>query len=80
MKIVTELQKAIEEGYTVVCDFAEGCVFYCSEPHKSFFISQVTISPRPCLETQTIVYRIKFPDGVKGVALIDFQEDDCSLY
>ena len=80
MKITTELQIAIKDGYFVAFQFLNGQVCNCSNPNERHFISKVTISPRPCLPTQTIVYRIMLPGGIKGFAILDFQEDDGSLY
>jgi hypothetical protein len=80
MKITTELHNAIKDGYFIAFQFLDGHVCACSNPNERYFISKVAIDPRPCLLTQTIIYRIMLPNGIKGFAILDFQEDDCSLY
>jgi hypothetical protein len=69
---LTELEKARKDGYLHDFVFADGHVFYVAHPEKKYAIAIAEKDPRPCLITETIVYRIELPDGLKGCAVESF--------
>ncbi len=76
-EIITELQKALQEGYTEYFSFIDGYIKSDKTPEKTYsIICCKERKPCPCLITKTIVYRIQTIDGTKGVAVIDFNNDD----
>jgi hypothetical protein len=70
-----ELIKAINEGFTIAYVFIDGFLHVESDPGKNYPIKDVCKEPKPCLESNTVVYRITAPDGCRGYAVSDWEED-----
>lgn len=70
------LQEIIEQGYTSCFVFKESKLFCSLYPLKGYFTSEVHKEPRPCVTSQTIVYVIETKDGIKGHAILNWQEPD----
>ncbi len=75
--ILTQQEIAFQEGYTECFVFADGQVYCSSNPVKGYSLTIVEKQPYPCTTTETVVYRIKTPDGIKGIAVIGFEQDEC---
>ncbi|MDB5198048.1 MAG: hypothetical protein JWO92_11 [Chitinophagaceae bacterium] len=72
-KLVPEIQKAINEGYTWDFLFEDGFVFWDQRPEVKYWIANLKNERRVCLITETIVFRIEFPCGLKGCAVYDYK-------
>jgi hypothetical protein len=70
-----EITKAITDGFTITFVFIEGFLHAITDPEKVYAIKDVQKDPRPCLTSNTIVYRLITPDGSKGYAVTDWEED-----
>jgi len=74
---LTQQELAIKEGYTECFVFADGHVYCKLIPEKCYPIASIEKQPCPCTITETVVYRIKTTDGIKGIAVISFEQDEC---
>ena len=70
-----EVIKAIKDGFILCFVFADGFLYCEIDPGKAYPIKDVCKEPRPCLESNTVVYRITTPNGYKGYAVSDWEED-----
>lgn len=82
MKVFTSLEmspeiiKTIEAGYTHEFTFIESNFQSLSDPHVCYHTSLVKKFPIPCLISQLIVYRITTIEGIKGFAVLHFNQDE----
>ncbi len=74
--LLTQQDLAFQDGYTELFEFIEGQIHRPLCPGTIYPIIPLEKRPYPCLVTRKIVYRIKTSDGIKGVAVIDFNNDD----
>jgi hypothetical protein len=70
-----EVKSAIKDGFTITFVFIGGFLHVTAEPEKRYAIKDVQKEPRPCMVSNTIVYRFITPDGRKGYAVTDWDED-----
>jgi hypothetical protein len=78
--LITELQRAISEGYVHYFLFIENELCCITDKAKRYSIPEVNIFPRPCLLTQTTIYRIRTPEDIMGFAMLDWKEiEQCSV-
>ncbi|MCK9404397.1 MAG: hypothetical protein M0Q26_13485 [Chitinophagaceae bacterium] len=75
----TELQKAANAGYLLNFYFENGNV-HCKLHPTSCSIREAHPEPHPCILTRTIVYWLETPDGLKGVVVLDFEQDEESIH
>lgn len=69
-----ELIKAIQEGFILPFTFIGG-LFYCDLiPEKVYTPSDVFKEVRPCIISKITVYRLHMPDGLKGHAIIKWED------
>lgn len=73
---LTQQEIAIQDGYTKCFVFADGHIYCTTNPSVSYCLKEVEKQPYPCILTETVVYRITTPDGVKGIAVIEFEQDE----
>jgi hypothetical protein len=72
--ISPELIKALHEGFTLPFTFVGG-VFHCDLiPSKVYAPSDVSKDVRPCVVSETTVYRLHMPDGLKGHAIVRWED------
>jgi len=69
----TEIAKAICDGYSIPFFFIEG--FLCWNDRK-YLIKDVSKVICPCIESQRIIYRLNTPDGLRGYAVLEWDQQD----
>lgn len=74
-EISPEVSRAIEAGYIREFLFIEGSLCCEQTPAISYLIKDVVKIPIPDVQSRIVVYRIKAPDGIKGYAIADWEED-----
>ena len=74
--LLTQRQIAFMDGYIERFVFIENRVFSLSNPKKMYPIITIEKRPYPCIITETIVYRITTNDGTKGIAILDFEQNE----
>lgn len=70
-----ELINTIKEGFVHEFHFMDGYVV-CATGTNRFHIKDVIKTPRPCTDSQTVVYRIITPTGVMGYAVVEMKQDN----
>jgi len=74
-KFSPELIKAIKEGFSQPFTLVGG-LFYCDLiPGKVYAPADVSKEVRPCTVSETTIYRLQTPDGLKGYALLKWNEE-----
>lgn len=76
-QILSQQEIAIQDGYTQCFVFADGHIYCTTNPEKIYSLVEVEKQPYPCSITETVVYRIITPDGIKGIAVIEFEQNEC---
>ncbi len=75
-QVITQLEIAIQMGYTECFVFVDGHIYCSLNPEKVYSLAAIEKQPHPCTITETVVYRIKTPDDIKGTAVIAFDENE----
>lgn len=73
---VTQQSIAFENGFSECFEFADGYVYCVHAPEKRYSIIEVEKQPCPCTITKTVVYRITTKDGIKGTAIVSFEQSE----
>lgn len=76
MTTLSQQEIAILDGYIECFVFADGQVYCTLHPDKRYSLAVIEKQPFPCTKTETVVYRITTPDGIKGTAVIAFAENE----
>lgn len=76
-QILTQKEIAIQDGYTACFVFVDGQIYCSLNPDKGYSLAVIEKQPYPCTISETVVYRIKTPDGIKGIAVIPFEQNEC---
>lgn len=71
-----ELLSAIKDGFVHEFRFIDGHVVCSPCGTNRFHIKDVMKTPRPCIHTQTVVYRIITPTGMMGYAVVEMKQDN----
>lgn len=72
---LTEIEKAILDGYTRELAFVDGNIIDVLEPSTFYSIISSEKRPFPCLKTLKTVYRIQI-GNIKGYAQIGWDNDE----
>lgn len=73
-KLSPELIKAIQEGFNLPFKLIDG-LFSCDLiPNKIYAAFDVFKEVRPCTVSETTVYKLNMPDGIKGYLIIKWAE------
>lgn len=73
---LTQQEIAVQDGYTACFAFRDGQIYCTLNPDKGYSLALIEKQPCPCIITETIVYRIKTPEGIKGYAILNMKQDD----
>ncbi|MES2930370.1 MAG: hypothetical protein V4665_01115 [Patescibacteria group bacterium] len=81
MKAFSELElcspvviKALADGYTVKFEFRDGLLRCSSDLATSYRIHACISNLEVCFDSSSVVYWIRTPDGIKGLAILDLEE------
>lgn len=69
-----EVKKAFDVGYIERFVFKDGCIYCTSSPQKIYLVQEIYKQPIPCQVSKSNIYRIETPEGIKGIAIVEWIE------
>lgn len=78
--LLSEKEKAIKEGYTIVFEIEAGEVYFLDDQEIRYQLHLVCDQELICFLTQSIVYRITLPNGLKGLIVYEYGLEEESFH